>query len=176
MSSTIENYRAARDLLVAKRTDYAAAVEAFEWPELGERFNWAIDWFDTIARGNDREALIVSGADGSRISRTFDEMATRSDQLAAWLASHGVRRGESVMLMLGNQVELWEAMLAIFKLGAIVLPTTTALGTDDLTDRVERGLVRHVIAAVGDVAKFDGVGGDYTRIAVGAGAGTGAST
>ncbi|MDP9026746.1 MAG: AMP-binding protein, partial [Actinomycetota bacterium] len=168
MSPTpFENYRAARDLLVADRTDYTAAVADFRWPEVGERFNWAVDWFDAIARGNDRPALIVVGADGSRTVRSFDEMASRSDQVAAWLSSLGVVRGDSVMLMLGNQVELWEAMLGVFKLGAIVLPTTTALGTDDLTDRVERGRVRHVIAAGQDAAKFGGVPGEYTRISVG---------
>jgi acetyl-CoA synthetase len=168
--STFDSYRAARDLLLAERSDYATAVADFRWPDVGDRFNWAVDWFDAIARGNGRPALIVVGADGSRTVRSFDEMASRSDQLAAWLSSLGVVRGDSVMLMLGNQVELWEAMLGIFKLGAVVLPTTTALGVDDLRDRVERGRVRHVIAAGPDVAKFAGVDGEYTRISVGAGA------
>ena len=165
-----ENYRAARDLLVAERSDYGTAAADFRWPELGDRFNWAIDWFDAIARGNERPALIVVSADATRTVRSFDEMATRSDQLAAWLGSLGVTRGDSVMLMLGNQVELWEAMLGVFKLGAIVLPTTTALGADDLRDRVERGQVRHVIAAGRDAAKFEDVPGEYTRVSVGDGA------
>jgi acetyl-CoA synthetase len=169
-ATSVENYRAARDLLVAERTDYASAVSEFRWPDVGETFNWAVDWFDAVARGNERPALIVVGSDGSRTVRSFDEMASRSDQVAAWLSTLGVARGDSVMLMLGNQVELWEAMLGIFKLGAIVLPTTTALGVDDLTDRVERGRVRHVIAAGADAAKFDGVPGGYTRISVGEGA------
>ncbi|CAN5542542.1 AMP-binding protein [soil metagenome] len=169
-TTPFENFRAARDLLLAERSDYSTAVASFRWPDMGERFNWAVDWFDTIARGTDRPALIVVRADGSRTVRSFDEMASRSDQVAAWLSSLGVARGDSVMVMLGNQVELWEAMLGIFKLGAVVLPTTTALGTDDLTDRVERGRVRHVIAAGPDAAKFDRVPGDYTRISVGAGA------
>jgi len=168
--STFENYRAARDLLLAERSDYSTAVKDFRWPELGERFNWAVDWFDVIARGNDRPALVIVSADGTRTVRSFDDMATRSDQLAAWLGSLGVARGDSVMLMLGNQVELWEAMLGVFKLGAIVLPTTTALGADDLRDRVERGRVRHVIAAGRDAAKFEEVPGGYTRISVGDGA------
>jgi acetyl-CoA synthetase len=168
-STSFENYRASRDQLVALRGDWAAAVEGFRWPEVVGPFNWAIDWFDVIARGNQRPALIVLGADGSRTERSFDEMATRSDQVAAWLASLGVRRGDSVMVMLGNQVELWEAMLGIFKLGAVVVPTTTALGSDDLTDRIERGRVRHVVAAAQDAAKFDAVAGGYTRVSVGRG-------
>ena len=49
-----DSYRAARDLLVAQRTDYATARAGFVWPELGDTFNWAIDWFDRIARGRNR--------------------------------------------------------------------------------------------------------------------------
>jgi acetyl-CoA synthetase len=169
-ATPFENYRAARDLLVSERSDYDTAVADFRWPDVGARFNWAVDWFDAIARGNNRPALIVVGSDGRRTVRSFEEMAVRSDQLAAWLGSLGVVRGDSVMLMLGNQVELWETMLGIFKLGAVVLPTTTALGVDDLRDRVERGLVRHVIVAGRDAAKFADVPGDYTRISVGEGA------
>jgi acetyl-CoA synthetase len=162
-------YRAARDRLIELREDRDAAVSGFVWPELGGTFNWAVDWFDAIARGNDAPALVIVEQDGSRTVRSFDEMARRSDQVAAWLAQHGVAKGHSVMLMLGNQVELWEAMLGIFKLGAVVLPTTTAVGTRDLVDRVERGEVRHVIATGADTAKFDDVPGTYTRIRVGHG-------
>ncbi len=47
-ASGTDALRAARDLLLARRTDYAAAVAGFTWPALGE-FNWALDWFDVIA-------------------------------------------------------------------------------------------------------------------------------
>jgi acetyl-CoA synthetase len=167
--STIAEYRAARDRLIDLRENYEEAVATFEWPDVGAVFNWGIDWFDVIARGNQREALVIVEEDGTRTSRTFDQLVTRSDQLAAWLGSLGVRRGDSVMLMLGNQVELWESMLAIMKLGAVILPTTTAVGTSDLIDRVDRGSVRHVIAAGADADKFDGVPGGYTRVRVGDG-------
>jgi acetyl-CoA synthetase len=163
------NYRAARDHLVAVRDDYATAVADFRWPDVGAVFNWGSDWFDSIARGNGREAIVIVEEDGSSIRRSFDEMATRSDQLGAWLRGLGVAKGDAVMLMLGNQVELWESMLAIMKLGAVILPTTTAVGAEDLRDRVERGGVAHVIAAGGDAAKFDAVPGGYTRIRVGDG-------
>jgi acetyl-CoA synthetase len=163
------NYRAARDHLVAVRDDYAAAVADFRWPDVGPVFNWGSDWFDSIARGNGREAIVIVEEDGSSTRRSFDEMATRSDQLGAWLRGLGVAKGDAVMLMLGNQVELWESMLAIMKLGAVILPTTTAVGSEDLKDRVERGGVAHVIAAGGDAVKFDAVPGGYTRIRVGDG-------
>ena len=69
--------------------------------------------------------------------------------------------------MLGNQVELWEAMLAVAKLGAVIMPTTAALGPDDLTDRIDRGGARFVIANAVDTTKFDTVAGDYGPIVVG---------
>jgi acetyl-CoA synthetase len=93
-------------------------------------------------------------------------MTRRSDQAAAFLANHGVRRGDHVV-MLNNQVELWDTMLAVMKLGAVVLPTTPALGPADLNDRIERGGVRHVVVDPSDTGKFDEVPGTYMRFAVG---------
>ena len=167
MSQATESYRAARDQLLAWRGKYDEAVRDFRWPDVGATFNWAVDWFDSFARGNDSPALILVEEDGARASYTFDEMARRSDQVAAWLRGQGVQKGDSVILMLGNQVELWEAMLGIIKLGAVIMPTTSAVGTDDLIDRMQRGRAKHVVTNASEVGKFDAVPGDYTRIAVG---------
>ena len=167
-----EAYRAARDQLLGLRGDYERAVAEFRWPEVGDRFNWAVDWFDSYARGNDRPALVVLEEDGRRAELSFDEMSRRSDQVGSWLAEQGVRRGDSVIVMLGNQVELWETMLGIMKLGAVIMPTTTALGPSDLLDRIERGAARHVICNPVDAAKFDEVAGNYTRICVGVSTGS----
>jgi acetyl-CoA synthetase len=166
-STTTELYREARDLLRDLGSDYAKAVSEFTWPDFGERFNWAVDWFDANARGNDGTALWIVEEDGSEAKYSFDEMARRSDQVAAFLATHGVRRGDRVLLMLNNQVELWEAMLAVMKLGAVILPTTTALGPNELVDRIERGGAAHALVNTADTPKFDDVPGQYTRFAVG---------
>ncbi|MEG8183897.1 AMP-binding protein [Nocardia terpenica] len=167
MTTNTDRYRAARDRLIALATDYDSARASFEWPRLTGVFNWATDWFDAIARGNERTALWIVEEDGRERRVSFDEMARRSDLVAAWLAELGVRKGDRVLLMLGNQVELWESMLAIAKLGAVIMPTTAALGPADLTDRIARGAVNFVIANAADTAKFADVGGEYTRIAVG---------
>ena len=167
-SPVTATYRAARDQLLDLRGEHERAVTEFGWPDLGERFNWAHDWFDAIARGNDLPALVIVEEDGSVLRRTYDEMARRSDQVAAWLADQGVARGDSVIVMLGNQVELWESMLAIMKLGAVIMPTTTAVGPTDLVDRIERGRARFVICNPADAQKFDDVPGHYVRVAVGA--------
>ena len=175
-TSATDAYRAPRDQLLSLRGEHERAVREFAFPHLGDRWNWAVDWFDAIARGNDRSALTIVEEDESAASVSFDEMARRSDQVAALLASLGVRRGDAVVLMLGNQVELWESMLAVIKLGAVVMPTTTAVGPGDLVDRMERGSARAVITNAREVHKFDDVPGDYVRIAVGGSSSGGSST
>nr|WP_084269212.1 AMP-binding protein [Mycobacterium avium] len=162
-----EAYRAARDILVRHRDDYDAAVAAFHWPDIGNRFNWVLDWFDPVAAGNPRTALRIIDEDESDHSYSFAEMAHRSDRLATSLAAAGVAPGDRVMVMLGNQVELWESMLAIMKLGGVIMPATTALGPHDLADRIGRGAVRHVITNAGQVDKFTEIPGDFGRIAIG---------
>ncbi len=165
-ASATERYRAARDHLLAVRTDPATAA-AFEWPRLDGPFNWAVDWFDPMARGNDAPALIVVDDDETHHERSFDELATRSDQVAAWLTSRGVRRGDAVLMMLDNRVELWETMLAVMKLGGVIAPTTTALGSVDLADRITRADIRHVVVGAPDAAKFDDLPTELGRIVVG---------
>jgi acetyl-CoA synthetase len=170
MGTNTDLYRSARDQLVDLIGDYDKAVDAFSWPSLTGAFNWATDWFDVIARDPvtaERLALWIVEQDGAEQKVTFAQMSERSDRVATWLERLGVGKGDRVILMLGNQVELWEAMLAVAKLGAVVMPTTSALGPADLTDRISRGGSRAVIANSADTAKFDEVGGDYLRIAVG---------
>ncbi|MEU8791501.1 AMP-binding protein [Streptomyces sp. NPDC048643] len=161
-----EEFRAARDFLLKHREDWTTAYEGFRWPR-PERFNWALDWFDVIARDNDRTALHIVEEDGDRVQVSFAEMAERSDRVANWLRERGVRAEDRVLVMLGNQVELWETALAAMKLRAVVIPATPLLGPADLLDRVERGRVRHVIVRSEDAGKFDTVPGRYTRITVG---------
>jgi len=160
------DFRAARDFLLAHRQDYASAYRDFEWPK-PEHFNWALDWFDVIARGNDRPGLWVIDDDGTETILSFNELSRRSDALASWLRANGVRRGDATLLMLGNRAALWECMLALIKLGAVIIPSSTLLTPADLSDRVSRGNVAHVIAESVQAGHFAGVSGAYTRVAVG---------
>ena len=164
---TVEAYKQAREFLLARRGDYDAAYRDFRWPQL-DLFNWALDWFDAeLARGElaHRPALTIVG-DGAA-SLTFAELSERSNRVANGLRALGVKRGDRMLLMLGNVAPLWEVMLAAIKLGAVVIPATTLLTPVDLADRFERGRARHVIAASGEAAKFDGFDPKLTRIAVG---------
>jgi acetyl-CoA synthetase len=87
--------------------------------------------------------------------------------VATWLRAQGVGRGDRVLLMLGNQVELWDTILAVIKLGAVLIPATPLLGPADARDRVARGGARHIIATSAAAAKFEHVEDEVTRIAVG---------
>ena len=157
----------ARDFLLAHRTDYDTAYRDFRWPQLTE-FNWALDHFDALARGNDATALHIVEEDGRETRRSFASLSARSDQVANWLRAQGVKRGDRVLLMLGNELALWELMLACIKLGAVMIPATMLLTPEDLRDRLERGGVKHVAVASEQAAKFADLPGRYTRITVGA--------
>src|ERR1700730_12588868 len=160
-------FRAARDFLLSHRGDYETAYRDVAWPH-PETFNWALDWFDTVAAGNDRPALGIIDDDGTESSITFAELSARSDALAAWLRGQGVRRGDRTLLMLGNRAALWEASLALTKLGAVMIPSTTLLTPADIADRFERGHVAHVITESAQAWLFAQVAASFTRIAVGA--------
>ncbi|HKT73682.1 MAG TPA: AMP-binding protein [Steroidobacteraceae bacterium] len=161
-----EAFLAARDFLLAHRDDYERAYAGFEWPRLA-RFNWALDFFDRQAEGNDRPALRIVDSETGSADYSFLALRTRSNQVANLLRDRGVRRGERVFIMLPNIVALWEVMLAAMKLGAVVSPASMLLSTAEIADRVRRGRMRHLIVDASALPKFAGIGADCTRIAVG---------
>ncbi|HYZ61541.1 MAG TPA: AMP-binding protein, partial [Acetobacteraceae bacterium] len=169
MSCSAQAFLNARDLLLRHRTDLAAAQREFRWPTL-DRFNWALDYFDPMAAGNERAALRFIAA-GSDQSVSFATLARRSNQVANHLRRLGVNRGDRILMLLGNVQPLWEVMLAAMKLGAVLIPATTMLTEDDLRDRLTRGRVRHVIATAELTPRFAKLEGDYTRLALGGAAG-----
>jgi acetyl-CoA synthetase len=165
-SSNAAPFIAARDFLFRHREDYATAYRDFQWPKL-DRFNWALDYFDVMARDNARPALWLVDENAGETKLSFAQLSECSNRVANELRRLGVRRGDRVLLMLGNVVALWECMLAAMKLGAVIVPATMLLARNDLADRFARGRVRHVVASADIAAKFADLPGDYTRIAVG---------
>ena len=158
--SPTEVFRAARDLLVECQTDDERARTEFEWPRF-EHFNFGFDWFDRLAQDPARAdvpALIIAEDDGRSTERTFAELSAASNRVANWLSAQGLRRGDRLILMLNNQVELWEFMLACIKLRVVMVPTTTQMTSGDLEDRVTRAGAAWAVAGAEDLAKFAGVG------------------
>lgn len=152
-----EQYRAARDRLMALAPNDVA--EQFTWPEF-EYFNFGLDWFDAIAKDParaDQPALIVTGDSGTRML-TFAQLSARSTQVAGWFQSLGVARGDKFMMMLDNEVELWEAMLAAIKIGAVILPTTVMLDSKALASRIHRAGVDWALTNQQNIQKFADLG------------------
>src|SRR3954452_8657378 len=166
-------FKEARAFLLRHRTDYDKAVADFRWPDPVD-FNWALDWFDAeLARNLEskhRPALWIVDAGSNRETKlSFEALSRRSSQVANFLRAQGLKRGDHLLLLLGNVVPLWETMLAAMKLGVVVIPATTLLTPDELRDRLDRGRARVVVASQDQVAKFAGLGGDnLVRIVVGA--------
>jgi len=168
-------FQEARAFLLKHRDDYDAAVKGFRWPD-PVPFNWALDWFDSeLARdpaSRDRTALWIVDAGHDRETKlSFATLSRRSNQVANFLRAQGLKRGDHLLLLLGNVVPLWETMLAAIKLGVVVIPATTLLTPDELQDRLDRGRARVVVATQDQVGKFASLKADkLIRIVVGASA------
>lgn len=158
MSSNYQTFVQARQFLWDHRTDYEAAVQGFQWPHF-TYFNWALDYFDPMAAGNERPALIIAHEDGHLESRSFAALSQRSSQLANYLQAQGAQTGDRVLLMLPNITPLWEVLLACIKLGVVVIPATTLLTAEDVADRIARGQVKHVITDYAGTEKTPDVKG-----------------
>ena len=164
---SVQQFKAARDFLLGKGEDYNAATAGFGWPAL-DRFNWALDWFDAeLGAGALGSALALRILAERDESYSFTELSQSSSRVANGLRALGAKRGDRLLLMLGNVGPLWITMLAAMKLGVIVIPATTLLSSDDIADRLARGRARFVVADAADAAKFDDVADSVVRIAVG---------
>ena len=99
---------------------------------------------------------------------TFAELADRSVAVAHFLlADLGLRRGDRLLLVLGNCVPLWEIMLGAIRLGAVVIPATPQLSAADLADRVERGDARLLVRPRADAERFADLSLPLGKLAVG---------
>jgi acetyl-CoA synthetase len=167
-------FQEARAFLLKHRIDYDKAVADFRWPDPVD-FNWALDWFDAELASDEasksRTALWIVDAGSNRETKlSFEALSRRSNQVANFLRARGLKRGDHLLLPLGNVIPLWETMLASIKLGVVVIPATTLLTPDELRDRLDRGRAEVVVATQDQVAKFTGLGGGLTRVVVGASA------
>lgn len=97
--------------------------------------NFATDIVESAPAGE--IALVELTRSGGRRTWSFGQVAERSAALAGTLAAHGVRRGDVVMTLIGNRCEWIFAMVACFRIGAVVLPCSEQLRAKDLRARIE---------------------------------------
>src|ERR1700735_1482980 len=96
--------------------------------------NFARDVVDAAPAG--KRALVELARTGERREWTFGEVADRSARLAGTFAQRGIRRGDVVMTLVGNRPEWVLAMVACFRLGAVILPGNEQLRSHDLRLRL----------------------------------------
>jgi acyl-coenzyme A synthetase/AMP-(fatty) acid ligase len=116
--------------------------------------NFARDVVD--AAPADRLALVELSRSGERREWSFGEVSDRSSRFAGGLASAGVGRGDVVMTVIGNRPEWVLAMVACFRIGAVVLPCNEQLRSKDLRLRIERSGPKLIIADERNAAELQG--------------------
>lgn len=131
--------------LVLNFKNYEEAYEKFQWPRM-TKFNWATDYFDLIAEGNQKPALIFVDKSGTEKIVSYDKLRRRSNQVANLMSDMGMQKGDRVMVMMDTSVEIFEIFLGIMKMGGAIIPASTLLSDKDIADRIYRGNVKYIIA------------------------------
>ena len=111
-----------------------------------ERFNFAYDVMDVWAEEEpDKLALLWTNDEGVEIRTTFGQLKDQTDQAASYLQSLGIGKGDPVMLILKRRYEWWVVMLALHKLGAVIIPATHMLTRHDVVYRNTRASIKAII-------------------------------
>ncbi|MBQ8897257.1 MAG: AMP-binding protein [Clostridia bacterium] len=123
-----------------------------------EKFNFAFDCVDAIAEKNpDKLAMLWVGNDKSERRFTFTDMKKYSAKTANYFESLGIKKGDTVMLVLKRHYQFWFCMLALHKIGAIAIPATNQLVEHDFTYRYKAAGVKAIVCtadgAVSDEAE-----------------------
>ena len=110
------------------------------------RFNFAFDIVDEIAkRDPDRLAMLHVSDHFTERRFTFKEMSELSCQAANYFLDLGIKRGDKVMLVLKRHFQFWPAILALHKIGAVVIPATNQLKAHDFEYRFRAGDVAAIL-------------------------------
>ena len=124
--------------------------------EYPDDFNFGYDVVDDIAINDpDRRAMIWCNPEGEKHVFTFADMKRWSDKTANMLASHGIGRGDFVMVILRRHYQFWFVATALAKLGCVMVPATFMLKEHDLEYRLNGASIKAIIAtSVGDIASI----------------------
>ena len=116
-----------------------------------ENFNFAYDVMDAWAQeAPDKLAILWTNDQGEERRTTYGELKEQTDQAASYLQTLGIGKNDPVMLILKRHYEWWVIMLALCKIGAIVIPATHMLTKHDIVYRNTRASVKAIICAKDD--------------------------
>lgn len=115
-----------------------------------ENFNFGYDVVDAWAEQEpEKKALLYCNDDGARDYYTFSDMKRLSNKCANYFLSLGIKKGDRVMFMLKQRVEVWVVFIALHKIGAVGIPATYQLTPKDIIYRANAANVK-LICSVDD--------------------------
>ena len=113
-----------------------------------ENFNFGYDVVDAwAAEEPERKALLWTNDKGEHIQFTFADLKKYTDMTASWFQSLRIGRGDKVMLILKRRYEFWFSIIALHKLGAVVIPATHLLTKKDIVYRCNAATIKMIVAA-----------------------------
>jgi acyl-coenzyme A synthetase/AMP-(fatty) acid ligase len=137
--------------------DYAEAYGSFRW-DRPARFNFAGEVIDRWADADPgKRALLWVDDRGAEVSRRFADLSLASRRLCHVLSDAGVRRGDTVLIVLGRQIAWWETLTACLRMGAVAAPGTIQLSARDLLYRINAAKAACVVAEAGVAERIDQV-------------------
>jgi acetyl-CoA synthetase len=143
-TSATSQFLVARDYLL-NVTNYSEAKAHFVWPRIAS-FNWALDYFDSLAEKRSNPALLYVDDKGTEQRFSFADMTRKSNKVANFLRTSGLCKGDRLLLMMSNRPELFQTILGAIKLGCVIIPASTLLTNEDIFDRMNRGRIKCVFA------------------------------
>ncbi|MEG1838504.1 MAG: AMP-binding protein [Bacteroidaceae bacterium] len=113
-----------------------------------DNFNFGYDIVDAwAAEEPNKKALCWTNDHGEHYQFTFAEMKEQTDRTASYFQSLGIGRGDMVMLILKRRFEFWFAIVALHKLGAVVIPATHLLTKKDIVYRANAADIKMIVCA-----------------------------
>ncbi len=113
-----------------------------------ENFNYGYDVVDVWAEKEpQKKALCWTNDRGDHRDFTFAEIKKYTDQTASYFQSLGIGRGDMVMLVLKRRYEFWYSIIALHKLGAVVIPATHLLTKKDIVYRANAADIKMIVCS-----------------------------
>ena len=128
--------------------------------EQPEYFNFAKDVIDQWAADPEKLAIRWLDDRGSDLNYTFAELSDNSRRVCNILSAAGVKRGDTILLVLGRQLAWWEVLTAGIRMGVVVSPGTTQLSAKDIAYRINASEATAIVTDADTAAKVDAVMGE----------------